>query len=790
MTNATSRITPGMTARWVAGLVGVLALAQGVQGAKLLSLGGSPYFVIAAVTMLAGSVLLWTGHRRTRLVFHILLLATVAWALWETGGEKWGMLARVGYFLGVWVVVLLATRGAGSSASRAAMASAAAVVFTGVTAVLATGLIAQEEVPLEPTAPNSFSENEWPYVALSRNATRFSPLSQITTENVNKLEVAWMYRTGDDKRPTDLEYTFEATPLKVGDTLYLCSPRNILIALEAETGKERWRYDPQAQDEKSYIKACRGVAYFKAPDPVEDCPERIIGGTLDGRVIAVDAQTGAPCKSFGGDGEISILEGLGDVPEGFTYQTSTPAVSHGVIMVGGWVTDSFSVDEPSGAVRAYNAVTGEFVWAWDVGRPDDTSFPPEGEHFTRGTPNVWAQITVDDELGLAYLPTGNATPDYWAGHRTPLLEKYNASLVAVDVKTGLPQWHFQTVHHDIWDYDLPAHSVLFDFKRDGETIPALVQVTKHGQVFVLDRRTGTPLIPVVETPTPQGDLPEGEWLSPTQPNSTVVTLTPPELTEASMWGLTPFDQMACRIDFRKYRYEGLFTPQSVKGTIQYPAPFGTINWGSVSYDEDRELMVANTSRIPFVVFLVPREETDKRLEGVLEAGIDPSIHGLGPQLGAPYGMTMWPMLSVLGIPCNEPPWGLLQAIDLNANQLAWRIPLGTAEDSGLFGSKKGLPITMGMPGMGGPTTTRSGLTFIGAALDNYIRAYETATGKEMWRARLPAGGQASPMTYWSEDSGRQFVVISAGGHDALQTKTGDYVIAFALPVGVGGADKQ
>ena len=379
-------------------------------------------------------------------------------------------------------------------------------------------------------------------------------------------------------------------------------------------------------------------------------------------------------------------------------------------------------------------------------------------------------------------------PTIGGGHRTPLLDRYASSIVALDYATGQPRWHFQTVHHDIWDYDIPANPVLFDLKRDGTVTPALVQVTKQGQIYVLDRRTGEPLTPVMETPVPQG-APAGDWLSPTQPISTVPSVTPPTLTEASMWGLTPFDQMACRIEFRTYDYEGLYTPQSEKGIIMYPAPFGAINWGAVTYDEDRDLMVANSSRIPFVTKLIPREETDKAMAPVLEAGLDPAAHGIAPQYGTPFGMTGWPMLSPVGIPCIAPPWGVLQAVDLNANELVWRIPFGTARDTGLFGAKVGPPITMGMPSMGGPTSTRTGLTFIGAALDNYIRAYKTATGQELWRARLPAGGQASPMTYWSAASGRQFVVISAGGHGALMTTTGDYVVAFALPAKDGGAAK-
>jgi len=767
--------------RVLAILIVLWALAQMAGGAWLVSLKGSPYYVLAGLVMLAGAVCLWMAHRWTRPLFHVLLVATVAWALWETGGQKWGMIARVAFVAVVWLLVVLATRTPGST-SRGAVAAVSGVVVLAA-GVWVSGLVAQEAAAPSSAPAQAASDHDWPVYGLNDHSTRFSPLSQITTANVKELEVAWTYRTGDlpsEIEKKEYEFTFEATPLKIGNSLYLCTPHSIVISLDAETGKELWRFDPKVDDAGSYIKACRGVSYYKADKPVAACPERIVAGTLDGRLIAVDAKTGQPCSDFGDNGQTSMLSGLGEHKKGMTFLTSAPFIIGDVALVGGWVSDSYSVGEPSGAIRAYNVVTGQFAWAWDMGRPGVTTMPGDGETFTKGTPNSWPPMSADPALGLVYLPMGNATPDYWGGHRNEMLEKYASSIVALDVKTGAPRWHFQTVHHDVWDFDVPSAAVLFDLKRDGETIPALAQLTKMGEIYVLDRRTGEPAIPVHEVPMPQG-APPGDWLSPTQPMSTVPTLRPPTLTENMMWGLTPLDQIMCRVMFRSYNHVGIYTPQSVKGTIMYPAMFGTTDWGGGTYDSDRGLLVTPSSYMPFVVMLVPREEADRRVKVALDAGKDPSTVGIGPQFGTPFGMSGFPMLSPLLIPCVQPPWGLLTAIDLNANKIAWQRPFGTGRDNGPMMSKVGLPVEIGVPSMGGPTSTKGGVTFIAATLDNYFRAYETATGKELWRVRLPAGGQSTPMTYWSAASDRQFVVLSAGGHGALMTKFGDYVIAYALP---------
>jgi membrane-bound PQQ-dependent dehydrogenase (glucose/quinate/shikimate family) len=777
MVDKNSNTHAGTPTKALAALIAIWGAAQLAGGAWLLTLHGSPYFITSGIVMVIGAALLWQRHRHAAAVFHLLLVGTLGWAWWETGGAAWGMCARLGFIFAMWLLVMGVTRRRPLPAIGPRVQILGWLVLT-VASLTLGGSIAGDSPP-GATQPQDVDQ-DWPVYGRTPHATRFSPLAQITPQNVDELGVAWVFRTGDLPTQNDSkqEFTFEATPLKVGDTLYLCTPHNIVIALDAATGRLRWRFDPKVQGDASYMKTCRGVAYYKAEQPGLECPERILAGTIDGRMVAVDAHTGVPCPGFGHNGEISLLLGLGAPPAGFAFLTSPPLVIGNVAVVGGWVTDDYSVGEPSGAIRAFDVITGNFAWAWDMGRPGETGLPAPGQTFTKGSPNSWPPMSADPELGLVYLPMGNATPDLWGAHRSAVFEKYASAIVALDVQTGQPRWSFQTVHHDIWDYDVSSNPILFDLKRDGQVTPALAQVTKMGQIFVLDRRTGTPLIPIDEEPVPQHPAP-GEWLSPTQPVSSVPTLGPPRLTEAQMWGITPLDQIACRIDYLRNRYDGPYTPESVGGSIIYPGPYGATDWGGATIDEDRGLLIASTSWVPFIVHLIPRKEVDEILARTLREHLDPTTSGVAMQLGTPFGFRSVPMLSPLGIPCLTPPWGRLMAIDLAESHVSWNVVLGTSRDNGPFGTHLGLPLKTGVMSMGGPTATRGGVTFIAATLDNYIRAFETSTGRELWRERLPAGGQASPMTYWAD--GRQFVVICAGGHGALRTKYGDYVIAYALP---------
>ena len=448
-------------------------------------------------------------------------------------------------------------------------------------------------LPFAATSGNAeIAARDWQHWGGSASGTRYVPFDQINASNVDKLEIAWSVRTG-------VGGAFKATPLQIGDTLYVCLARNIISALDADTGAERWRFDPQLKDSKvGFTTTCRGVTYFKAPEPPADCPERILTATTDARLIAVDAKTGKRCTDFGTNGEVTLLSGMGDVKPGFYYVTSPPTLANGVAVLGGWVADNVEVEEPSGVIRGFDPISGRLLWAWDLGRPDVLTAPPEGQTYTRGTPNAWSVFSADDELGLVYIPTGNATPDYYGGHRSPESERFASSVVALDAATGAVRWSFQTTHHDIWDYDVPSQPVLVDLPaEDGSVTPALVAPTKRGELFLLDRRDGKPLAEVEERPVPQTDLPD-EKTSPTQPFSVGMPSFGNDLvTEAKMWGITPLDQMFCRIQFRKLRYEGPLTPPSLRGSLQYPGFAGGMNWGSVAIDEPDNVMIVNALHI-------------------------------------------------------------------------------------------------------------------------------------------------------------------------------------------------
>jgi len=458
----------------------------------------------------------------------------------------------------------------------------------------------------------------------------------------------------------------------------------------------------------------------------------------------------------------------------------TPTVVRNLIVIGGWVFDGRSVDEPSGVVRAFNADTGALEWAWDAGNPAITALPPPGETYTRSTPNVWSTPAFDDKLGLIYLPTGNNPPDFWGAQRKGASETHSSSVVAVDIATGRERWRFQTVHHDLWDYDVPAQPALADVPDGkGGTVPALIQLTKRGQIFMLDRRDGKPIAQVEERPVPQGAQ-EGERLSPTQPYSTgMPAIGTQPLTEASMWGATWFDQLACRIAFRKLRYEGEFTPPTTTPSLIYPGYYGGMNWGSATVDEARNLLIVNDIRMPQQVQLIPRAVADGEKMS-LGHGV-----GLHPQTGTPYAISQQGFNSPLNLPCHAPPWGTLTGIDLKTRQVAWQRPLGTVQDVVVGAAAQGggmrvrAPVPLGMPSLGGPLSTAGGLTFYGGSQDYFLRAFDSHTGRELWKGRMPVGGQATPMTYVSPRTGQQYVLMAAGGARQSPDR-GDYVIAWKL----------
>lgn len=624
---------------------------------------------------------------------------------------------------------------------------------------------------------------DWPAYGGSIHATRYSPLDQITPDNVGKLKKLWTFRTGDmPSGKAEGKYSPENTPLKVGTHVYVCSAMDILISVDAVTGEEEWRYDPKVPaDAIPYGATCRGVAYYEVPGASADapCAHRILEGTLDARLIAIDAETGQLCGDFGQKGVVDLNEGIGKTVPGWYSLTAPPTIVRGIAVVGAQVKDGQAEDAPSGVIRGYDAVTGKLAWAWDMGHPDRHGAPPEGDTYTRGTPNMWTVAAGDEELGYVYIPLGNSSVDYWGGNRKDFENEYSSSLVALDVTTGEPVWHFQTVHYDLWDYDLGSQPTLVDFPGADGAVPAIVLPSKQGQIFVLDRRTGKSLFPVEERDAPKGGV-EPDNLSPTQPYSSYAHLDQPPLTEKDMWGMSPLDQLWCRIQFRRAYYEGEYTaPTSDRHYIEYPGYNGGSDWGSVAIDPQRGILVANYNDMPNYNRLVPRAEADK--EGLKPINAPGGSGEGGPQAGAPYAIDVnagW-RNSVTGLLCAEPPYGHIRAIDLKSGKTLWDEPLGSARKNGPFGIPSMLPLTIGTPNNGGPIVTAGGLIFVAATTDDMIRAIDIKTGKVVWEDSLPAGGQATPMTY--EVDGKQYLVIAPGGHHFMETPIGDYVIAYALP---------
>lgn len=633
----------------------------------------------------------------------------------------------------------------------------------------------------------------WPFWGGDADATRYSPLDQITPDNVGELERAFVFRTGDMPSPqANGKYAPETTPLAIDGSLVMCSAMNELISINAETGQENWRFDPQVGDDAiPYSASCRGVAVYTDPDAEEGaaCATRVIEGTLDARLIAVDLRTGRPCADFGAQGEVDLWQGIGERVPGWYAVTAPPAIVRGIIVTGAQVKDGQAEDAPSGVIRGYDAVTGDLAWAWDLGAPEENrDGVAPGEVYTRGTPNMWTTAVADEELGLVYLPMGNSSVDYYASNRSDAENEYSTALVAIDVTTGEPAWSFQTVRVDVWDYDLGSQATLVDFPQDGGTVPAIILPSKQGDLYVLNRETGESLFEVGEFEVPsKGDI-EPDTLADTQPVSEYHTLRGEDLTEADMWGFSPIDQLWCRIQFRLANYEGFYTPPSAdKHWIQYPGYNGGSDWGSIAVDTERGIIVANYNDIPNYNRLIPREEADARnLRPINEEQAEDSggsgAEGAGdPQAGSPYAIDVnagWRNTGT-GVPCTRPPYGGIRAIDLASGETLWDEPIGTARRNGPFGIASQLPLKIGTPNNGGSVVTAGGLIFIGAATDNLFRAIDIETGETVWQDILPAGGQANPISY--EVNGTQYVLIAAGGHHFMETPIGDEIIAYRLP---------
>ena len=744
-------------------------------------------FALMGLVMVVSAILI-ARHRRGGIVLYALaFIVAIVWSIADAGWDFWPLFSRL-FAFGV-LAFLCALVWPFMSANQPAKK----VLPFGLAAVIAVALLASvggmfkpqtlvsatEAVPVKPVTAGEEQKN-WEHWGNTTHGDRFAALDQINKQNINKLQVAWTAHTGDIPLSNGSGAEDQNTPLQVGDTLFVCTPYSKVLALDVDTGKEKWRYDSKATAPN--WQRCRGLGYFEETPTLSTaqtttqpaaCPRRLFLPTTDARLIAINADNGALCEDFGHHGIVDLSVGMGEIKPGYYQQTSTPLVAGNVVVVGGRVADNFSTGEPPGVVRAYDVRSGKLAWAWDPGNPNLTGLPPEGQTYTRGTPNVWSAMSYDAKLNLIYLPTGNATPDFWAGERTALDDKYSSSIVAVDATTGKVRWHYQTTHHDLWDFDLPSQPLLYDLP-DGKgcTTPVLVQTSKQGMIFMLNRETGEPVAKVEERPVPAGNV-DGERYSPTQPYSVGMPMFGNEqLKESDMWGATPVDLLLCRIQFKEMRHQGIFTPPGVDRSLQYPGSLGGMNWGSVSVDPNNSLMFVNDMRLGLANYMVPRENVAKGASGI--------EMGIVPMDGTPYGAMRERFLSPLGIPCQKPPFGTMSAVDLKSGKIVWQVPVGTVEDTGPLGIRMHMPIPIGMPTLGASLSTQSGLLFFAGTQDFYLRAFDTATGKEIWKDRLPVGSQSGPMTYVSPKTGKQYIVINAGGARQSPDR-GDYIIAYALP---------
>ncbi|RZJ29161.1 MAG: membrane-bound PQQ-dependent dehydrogenase, glucose/quinate/shikimate family [Brevundimonas sp.] len=784
-------------------VLALIGLTLTIGGGWLIGLGGSWYYLLAGLGLLASGVLLVRRSLLGAFVYIGVFVLTVLWALWEVGIDGWGLVPRViapAVLLALVIATLPALKpGRGKVwAAGGAVGLVALLLVGGVVSANAAKIRVQGELPearqIASSDPDAIPVGaDWPAYGGSYHAQRYSSLTQITPENVGKLERVWSLHTGDlpgDRPGAQNKYASENTPLKVGDTLYICTGKNMVLAVNAATGQNIWKHDPRVSDESiPYTAACRGVSYYVVPNvaPTEACATRIIWGTLDARLIAVDARTGQRCAAFGQNGQVNTAENMGPTVPGMISITSAPTIVRGVVVTGHQILDGQRRNAPSGVIKGFDAVTGQLRWAWDMNRPDINTTPPEGQIYTLGTPNMWTTASGDERMGLVYLPLGSTAADYVSADRQGQQLDYATSLVALDVNTGKPRWHFQTVRHDVWDYDLGSQATLVDFPTAGGTVPAVVLPSKQGDIYVLNRATGQPLTPVNEIQAPRGGV-EPAMRTPTQRTSGYHTLRRDnDLSERQMWGMSPIDQMICRIQFRSAAYEGFYTPPTAdRRYIQYPGYNGGSDWGGIAVDPARGVIVANYNDMPNYNRLVPRAEADRK--GWAPRG-EPNARkggaeGAGdPQAGTPYAISVnagWRM-PFTGLLCKEPPYGGIRAIDLRSGRTLWDRPLGQATKNGPFGIPSMLPIEIGTPNNGGAVVTAGGVIFIAAATDDLIRAIDLRTGETLWTDKLPGGGQANPMVY--EAGGRQFLVIAPGGHHFMETPVSDEVIAYALPQG-------
>ncbi len=789
---------------WVAALgVLVFGLLYLAGGGYLATLGGSWYFLLAGLGMTVAAIALFKSRLLGAWLFAAVMVLSVIWALVDAGLNFWPQISRL-FALGVLsLVVALAyptlRRANGLNGGRAgyalgallavAVVAGAAGMFVPHPSVAPTG----EGPGLTQVTPAS-AQKDWAHYGNDEGGNRFAALDQINRDNVASLVPAWTYHTGDVAISNGNGAEDQATPLQVGDKVFICTPHNNIIALNADTGKELWKNQINAQ--AAVWQRCRGLAYFDASSavvessegntpvkavavaPGANCQRRLLTNTIDARLIAVDADTGEFCEGFGNKGQVDLKAGLGNVPDSYYQLSSAPLMAGTTVVVGGRVADNVQADMPGGVIRGFDVVTGEMRWAFDPGNPEDKQAPTGDNTYVRSTPNSWAPMSYDPKMNTVFLPMGSSSTDIYGVERTPLNHRYGASILALNATTGEEKWVYQTVRNDLWDFDLPMQPTLMDFpKPDGSSVPAVVIGTKAGQIYVLDRATGQPLTAVQDIPVKGSDIP-GEPYAKTQPLSVgMPQIGAQHLTESDMWGATPFDQMLCRISFKKMRYEGLYTAPGTDVSLSFPGSLGGMNWGSLSTDPVHGFIFVNDMRLGLWVQMVPQQKDAKASSGgeALNTGM-----GAVPLKGTPYAVNKNRFLSIAGIPCQAPPFGTLTAIDMKTQKVAWQVPVGTVEDTGPLGVKMHLPLPIGMPTLGGTLSTQGGLVFIAGTQDYYLRAFNSATGEEAWKARLPVGSQGGPMTFVSPKTGKQYVVITAGGARQSPDR-GDYVIAYALP---------
>lgn len=782
-------------------LLGGVLLAGGV---RLAIVGGSLYFGLMGAATLVAGVLVVLRRPAGALLYLAAFVLTIVWALVDAGLQFWPLISRLMMPAGFAVLVALAypslKRLAGKTGGRGAYALGGLIAVAFVAGFVGM-FVAHPEVAATAAGPGvtpvdpAHAQKDWSAYGNTAGGSRFAALDQINRGNVDKLQVAWTYHTGEVAESDGNGAEDQTTPLQIGEKVFLCTPHNNLIALDASTGKQLWKREINAKS--SVWQRCRGLAYFEATAPLQqptaagavpvtpvalgdgaNCQRRILTNTIDARLIAVDADTGEFCQGFGDNGQVNLLPGLGDAPDPFYQLTSPPLLAGTAVVVGGRVADNVQADMPGGVIRGFDVVTGAQRWAFDPGNPEDKQAPADGKTYVRSTPNSWAPMSYDPATNTVFLPMGSPSTDLYGAERTALNHKYGASVLALDATTGNEKWVYQTVHNDLWDFDLPMQPSLIDFpNKDGGSTPAVVIGTKAGQIYVLDRATGKPLTEVKEVPVKGSDIAREQYAF-TQPLSVgMPQIGTRHLTESDMWGATPIDQMLCRIAFKQMRYEGLYTAPGTDVSLSFPGSLGGMNWGGLSTDPVNGYIFANDMRLGLWVQMIPSANT-----GAAAGGGEAINTGMGavPLKGTPYAVNKNRFLSALGIPCQAPPYGTLTAINLKTRQIAWQVPVGTVEDTGPLGVKMHMPMPIGMPTLGGTLSTQGGLVFIAGTQDYYLRAFDSANGKELWKGRLPVGSQGGPMTYVSPRTGKQYIVITAGGGRQSPDR-GDDVIAYALP---------